>query len=288
MTEAVEKNAPLWMWSKVSSTRWEDSWEERLRFLPPGAVVFLSHPGSRALRIRAYTDARTAGRLCAYFGGTKKKLAEAEWNRELARELRPLSVRGRLMIFSEEPAWKRWCGEHPDRDALLIPASMAFGTGSHPTTAGCLRLLADCTKDWLEGSWKQADLGCGSGILGLAGLRLGAGAVEFLDYDDVCARETKRNARLNRIKIAPVAVAEVGSWSPAGAVDVITANLFSDTLVAAAQNLAEGLRPGGWLIFSGVLRPQLPEVVRALRRHGVRVKEHNARGKWVYALAKKS
>jgi ribosomal protein L11 methyltransferase len=288
MSTEPSASKPLYLWSKISSTRWEEEWEERLRFLPTGAVVFLSHPASRALRIRAYTDARTAKRLARYFGGSTKKLAPSEWNRELDRELRPLSVRGRLTIFSEKSAWERFRQEHPERRALFIPASMAFGTGSHPTTAGCLRLLADATRTWTAGRWRQADLGCGSGILGLAGLRLGAETVEFLDYDPVCARETRRNARLNRLKIPPVQVAEVGAWHPETPFDLITANLFSDTLIAAAPSLSQGLRPGGTLIFSGVLRAQLPEVLTALRQHHLLLRRHNDRGKWVFGLAEKS
>jgi ribosomal protein L11 methyltransferase len=276
-----------WLWSKISSVAWEDAWEERLRFLPPGACAILSRPGSRALRIRAYVDARTGKKLLSYFGGSLRKLSAKDWNRELERERRPLHVRDRLVVFSEEAPWKRHRESASPRPSLFIPPSMAFGTGSHPTTAGCLRLLSDITRNLTPKTWHQADLGTGSGILALAGRVFGAGDVEAIDYDPVCLRELRRNARINRIPLKLASVCDVHKWRPLQPCQVITANLFSDTLISASQVLVDALEPGGCIIFSGVLRAQLQEVLRAFTTKGLKVAKFNHQGKWVFGLLNK-
>lgn len=278
---------PCWLWSKISSVAWEDAWEERLRFLPPGACALLSRPGSRSLRIRAYVDARTAKKLHSYFGGSLRKLSDKDWNKELERERRPLRVRDRLVVFSEEAPWKKHRACATPRLHLLIPPSMAFGTGSHPTTAGCLRLLADVTRSLPKGTWHQADLGTGSGILALAGKLFGSGSVEAIDYDPVCLRELRRNARLNRIKIDNLSVCDVHRWKSVAPCEIITANLFSDTLISSADVLAGALAANGAIIFSGVLREQLNPVLEAFSTHGLQQLNISRRGKWVFGMLKR-
>lgn len=267
--------------------KWEDAWEERLRFLPPGSCALLSRPGSRSLRIRAYVDSRTGKKLVSYFGGTLRKLSGKDWNKELRREQRPLHVRDRLVVFSEEAPWKQYRREASVRPSLFIPPSMAFGTGSHPTTAGCLRLLADLSRKMPPQSWHQADLGTGSGILALAGKILGAATVEAIDYDPVCIRELRRNAWRNRQTIDLASVCDVHSWEPLQPCDIITANLFSDTLISAARSISTALKSGGYLIFSGVLRDQLKDVIQSLEARSLVPIFHNARGKWVYGMLQK-
>ena len=278
---------PLWLWSRISSVKWEDAWEERLRFLPPGSCALLSSPGSRALRIKAYTNATTAKKLTRYFGGSAKKLDVAEWNKELHRETTPLRVRGRLIIFSEKDPWNvhRKAGDTPP--SLLIPASMAFGTGSHPTTAGCLRLLADEAQLLNGKNWHLADLGTGSGILALAAKKLGAEIAHAFDYDAVCVKIARLNAKTNRLLLEEIKELDVHDWKPEMRYDIVSANLFSNTLISAAGILADAIKPGGMLIFSGVLREQLPEVSAALTKAGFASPLNNPRGKWVFGKAEK-
>lgn len=252
--------------------------------------MMVSSPRSRALRIKAYTNARTAAKLVRTFGGESRRLEAAQWNKELARELTPLNVRGRLVVYSEEKPWAEHRENFPRARRLLIPASMAFGTGSHPTTAGCLRLLCDeaeALRRTHPCGWRLADLGTGSGILALAGKAFGAAAVEAYDYDPLCIREARRNARRNQLKLDRLEVADVLHWKPEKRFDLLTANLFSDTLIAAAPRLAQALQPGAALIYSGVLREQLAEVQTALAAVGLQAEWHSPRGKWVFARARR-
>jgi ribosomal protein L11 methyltransferase len=164
---------------------------------------------------------------------------------------------------------------------------MAFGTGSHPTTAGCLRLLCDESKR-IRQPWSHLDLGTGSGILALAAHKLGAKPVIAIDYDAVCVRHTRFNAKLNGVRLDVIEKADVLHWKAPRQFRIVTANLYSDTLIAAAENIASMLEPGGALIFSGVLRSQFSKVEQAFARCGVSVDTYNKRGKWVCGIARRA
>lgn len=281
------RDTPLWLWSKFTSARWEDAWQERLSFLPPGTLAIIAHPGSRAVCLRAYVDAPTGRRLARLFGGTLRKLSQKEWNRELDREIRPLSIRGKLIVFSRPEDWLAHRSGPSPIPSLHIPPSIAFGTGSHPTTAGCLRRLHDASRSLPRGAWHMADAGCGSGILALAALLLGAATAEAFDYDPHCVREARKNATLNRLKLTRLTRADAHTWQPLQPCDILTANLYTDILTSCATNLAAALKPGGILIFSGVLRPQLPQVLNAFTRAGLQPQSTNPRGKWVHGTCLK-
>jgi ribosomal protein L11 methyltransferase len=164
----------------------------------------------------------------------------------------------------------------------VIPASLAFGTGEHATTAMSLRFLEQVTRRWKRG-WSLADLGTGSGILALAAKRLGAGLAIGVDNDPAAISMAKSNARLNKIRDAAFKLGDVHRWTPAQKTDVITANLYSDLLI----EILPKLRGDGWLIFSGILRSQKHEFVGALQRNHLDVVDMKRRGKWMAFLARR-
>jgi ribosomal protein L11 methyltransferase len=164
----------------------------------------------------------------------------------------------------------------------VIPASLAFGTGEHATTAMSLRFLEQLTRRWNPG-WSLVDLGTGSGILALAAKRFGAGLVIGVDNDPAAISMAKSNARLNKIRGATFQLGDVHRWNPAQKTDVITANLYSDLLI----EILPKLRGGEWLILSGILRSQKHEFVRALQRNHLDVIDMKRRGKWMAFLARR-
>ncbi len=148
--------------------------------------------------------------------------------------------------------------EAPDPEAvvLALDPGLAFGTGHHPTTALCLR--------WLDGAYLRGqtliDYGCGSGILALAALKLGAARAIAVDHDPQALEATSANALKSglgeRIRVCtPEAL-------PAGTADVVIANILAGPLIELASRLASLLCPGGWLVLSGILAEQA-EAVRA-------------------------
>ena len=171
---------------------------------------------------------------------------------------------------------------HKDRSRIIIPASLAFGTGEHATTAMTLRFLEQLTRCWSSG-WSLTDLGTGSGILALAAKCFGAGRAIGIDNDPVAISVAKSNARLNKIVGAVFQLFDVQKWNAAQKTDVITANLYSDLLI----KILPKLRGSGWLIVSGILRSQKDDLVHALQRNHLQVTSIKHRGKWIAMLARR-
>lgn len=271
----------MYRWTRLSSQKWEEEWTERLQFLGPGHVVMLTWPESRALKIEAFCDQRTAEKLVSRFGGKATQLASQVWTGQADIPRAPIPIRGRLRIFSDEKQWK---AAGPREGDLFVPAGMAFGTGDHATTATCLRLLCDIEKK-LPAGWKAIDAGCGSGILAIAAEKLGAARVDAFDFDPACVRITRENAKTNGCRRVHVKRADARDIAGFGTVRVILANLFSELLMSSAPGFVEHLEPGGWLVFSGVLQKQSAEVARALRKCGFRSVRIVPRGKWCAGVA---
>jgi len=279
---------PTTVWRKLASAKWADAWEERLRFLGPTRLVLTRLPGGRSIRIDAYGVTAAEGRaLVKGFGGTVVTLANDAWMPSPADALRPVKIRGRLLIAPDPAALPAPRAGRAPTPVLCIPAGMAFGTGEHATTASCLRFLADVSRGLREREWSLLDVGTGSGILALASIRLGAKTAEGFDFDPHAVRTARANARLNRIRSARFHRADVREWEPEGAHAIVAANLFSELLIAVLPRLVRAIEPGGHAILSGILRTQEAGVVRALKAVGLRLLQVTHRGKWVALLARR-
>jgi ribosomal protein L11 methyltransferase len=259
---------------------------ERLLFLGPENVAFTTWPGSNALKIEAYCEERAAQQLVKRFGGRATKLAEHVWTGDPARPRGPLSIRGKLKIFSDKPSWREWRKAGRKPAGVFIPAGIAFGTGEHATTATCLRLLSDIAAE-LPAGFTALDLGTGSGILGIAAKALGASRVEVIDYDPAAVRIARQNTSTNGFRSVKVSRGDVLKLTIRRPFDVVLANLFSDVLIAAAPRIAHAAKPGGWLIFSGVLRKQAQEVASAFEAAGFSRPRIIVRGKWCAGTCQK-
>jgi len=214
---------------------------------------------------------------------TLRFVENQDWSESWKRHYRPLRLGRHLVII---PSWATTALGTADVPVLLDPG-MAFGTGTHPTTQLCLELL----EENLRPGMTVIDLGCGSGILGLAALRLGAGLVLALDTDPEAIRATEDNARLNQI--GANLRTHLGSLTdllqgrvPPGRAALVVANILAGTL---ARMLGEGLpsvlEPGGRLILSGILREQSAEVEAALEASGMTLVEQRSREDWVALVA---
>lgn len=181
----------------------------------------------------------------------RELLADQVWERVWLKDFHPMRFGRRLWVC---PA-----GRRPDQaDALVVDLDpgLAFGTGTHPTTALCLR--------WLDGADLAGralmDYGCGSGILAVAGALLGASPVLAVDHDPQALKATRDNAAKNRVPgIRVFAPDEM----PDARVDVLLANILAGTLVSLAPRLGRLARPGGQLVLSGILREQADWVAAA-------------------------
>ncbi len=201
------------------------------------------------LPARLAAAARTAG-LAAVPPFTTEEVAEQNWVALTQSQFDPIRITDRLWIV---PSWH----EAPDRAAINIELDpgMAFGTGSHPTTRLCLEWLCDAVRPGCS----VLDYGCGSGILGIAAARLGAGDVLGIDIDDKAIEAAASNAARNA-----VALRLQHSAAPLDAAfDLVVANILTNPLCVLAPSIAARIAPGGRVALSGVLETQADQVITA-------------------------
>ncbi len=201
---------------------------------------------------------------------------EADWA-EAWKAFFPVLRIGRRIVI--RPTWRRH-RRQPDDVVLALDPGMAFGTGLHPTTRLCLAMLvsiADLGR--LDGA-HVLDVGCGSGILAIAALRLGGARALGVDTDPIAIEATLANARRNRL--VRRLRARVGSLpADGGPYDVVLANLIAGVLVPLAPLLRAALRDGGTLLASGIFIDREAEVADAFRLAGLVIRDRAAEGEWV-------
>lgn len=278
----------MWVWKKTASKLNEELWQQRLAAIP-GAVFSEGFHAGR-INIDVYTESEEEALvLQACYGGKIEAVQTIDWVAATAPEnTPPLIIRDKLVISAcaDAPALTELKNKYPNRIVLTFPAERAFGTGNHATTSTCLRMLCDEVKG-RKSPWTLTDIGCGTGVLALAGLRLGAKHAISFDFDpiavDVAARNIERNGGAENLRLFP---ADVFEWKPAPGeeADIVLANLFSAVLVKAFPRLKAAMKPnGGILIISGILNTQAPETLQAAQAAGLKVLKVVSRGKWTTA-----
>ena len=261
---------------------WVKAHEDLLKDCAHGQLVVVRRPACKRLELEIACRSRgDSAALLKKFGGWVEALPR-NWLKRFARaDSKPIKVGKRLVVSNVRGTLVSRLSRHKGCSHIIIPASLAFGTGEHATTAMSLRFLEQLTHCWNPG-WSLADLGSGSGILALAAKRFGAGQVIGIDNDPAAISVAKSNARLNQIRGASFQLRDVLRWNPTQKNDVITANLYSDLLI----EILPKLRGAGWLILSGILRSQEGDLVRALQRNKLDVISRKRRGKWMAFLAR--
>lgn len=211
-----------------------------------------------------------------------EQLPDADWVTESQKGMEPISA-GRFHVRTPD---------HPaDETAvdLIIPASQAFGTGQHATTAGCLIMLERMKRDGVAPR-RLIDVGTGTGLLAFAALRLWPRAYATAsDIDPVCEGVVEENARLNGVRLGPgrgamlMVVAdgmEDARLQALGPYDLLIANILARPLIELAPDFAEAVAPGGHVVLAGLLTTQEADVRRAYRRAGFRLARRLERGDW--------
>jgi ribosomal protein L11 methyltransferase len=183
---------------------------------------------------------------------TARQIAECDWTLAWRKFFRPIRPAPNLVV---RPPWETADLKEGETEVIIDPGQ-AFGTGHHQSTALCLRLLARVVS---PGRGEMLDVGCGSGILALAGLKLGAPRAVGLDVDPLAARVSQRNAAINHVGDR-LALIVGGPQCVSGRWPLVAANLTAGDLVDLAGELTRLTAPGGWLIASGLLDEQAAEV----------------------------
>ncbi|MBE3598224.1 MAG: 50S ribosomal protein L11 methyltransferase [Limnochordaceae bacterium] len=208
------------------------------------------------------------------------------WQQAWARTLAPVRV-GSFEVVARGRGGPPSAGIRPIR--LIIPPSMAFGTGHHPTTQQALWALE--TELAGRAAAVVADVGTGTGVLAIAARRLGASRVVAVDTDPLAVAAARENARRNGVTRVVVRRGSVDAarraLAPRGA-DVVVANLLAEWLVQLAGPLATLVEPGGLFIGAGIVAGRLEEVAEAIERQGLGVEAWGSWGGWAWIAGRRA
>ena len=226
---------------------------------PPGATPLWQRSSVTALFASDTDPAAVLRALKGALGGTMpphrfEPLAERDWEREWLKDFKPMRFGARLWVVPTA-----YAAPEPGAVNLVLDPGLAFGTGTHPTTALCLEWL-DAQAAALAGA-RVLDFGCGSGILAIAAALLGASRITAVDLDPQALIATDENAARNGVASRIEAV--LPGAAPAGSYDLLVANILSGPLVELAPTLMARIGPGARFALSGILTAQAAEVAAA-------------------------
>lgn len=210
------------------------------------------------------------------FAPQSRAVAASDWENKWRDYYKPLEIGERLVIVPE------WESAESDRIPVILDPGLLFGTGSHATTRMCLQALEGCT-----GAGKTVlDLGCGSGILGIAAAVLGCESVTAVDIDEKAREIVPANAGLNgcadrfTIRTGDVTGDARLRAKLGGGYDIVLANIVADVILALAPHVRPFMAEGGVFITSGIIDGREDEVESALRAAGFTIEEHKHEEEW--------
>ncbi len=261
---------------------------EALEMLDPapwGVGVFEIEDGTNMHEVGAYFQGAPdqAGlALLATVHGAKSfvisELPDQDWVAKVRRELTPVEA-GRFFVYGSHDADKIPSGS----EALLIEAAMAFGTGHHGTTQGCLRALDRLANDGFQGR-NVVDVGCGTAVLAMGAARIWPGQVLASDIDQVAVEVAEANVAANdltgRVRCVEAAGLDHPDLQTAAPYDLIFANILKAPLIDLAPALCGATEAGGYLILSGILNEQADDVVAAYATSGATPTHREEIGEW--------
>ena len=215
---------------------------------------------------------------------TMEDVADEDWENNWKQFYKPMEIGSRLLVV---PEWEE--AADPTRVKLVLNPGLTFGTGSHATTRLCLQAL----DTHIHGGESVLDLGCGSGILSIAALRLGAARAFACDIDEKCVDVAYENAALNGIGKDTYTV-RWGDVLSDGALrsemgtgyDIVVANIVADVIMGLSPNVRPFLKEGGLFLCSGIIDDRAAEVLAQLKADGWDVFEQRSSEGWFSYLCK--
>lgn len=266
---------------------------ERLIPEPTGIGVFEVEDDSGIWEVGGYFTERPdeAGlALLTTMHGAKpfvvSELPETDWVAKVKRELAPVEA-GRFFVYGSHDADKIPEGSEP----LLIEAAMAFGTGHHGTTLGCLRALDHLANEGFVGK-KVVDIGCGTAVLAMGAARIWPDNVMASDIDEVAVDVAEANVKANdlvgRVQCLEATGFEHGDLQAAGPFDLVFANILKGPLIDLAPDMAANLQGSGYAILSGILVHQAEDVIEAYARSGINLYRREDIGDWTTLILQRS
>ena len=216
---------------------------------------------------------------------TMENMEDADWENNWKQFYKPMEIGDRLIVI---PEWES-TGVPEDRVALRLNPGLTFGTGSHATTRLCLMAL----EKHITGGQTVLDLGCGSGILSIAALLLGADRAVACDIDEKCTDVAYENAALNGVGLdrytvrwGDVVTDQALRQELGGPYDVVVANIVADVIKALASTVRPLVKEGGIFLCSGIIDDRAEEVAQCLRDNGWTIAEARSSEGWFSYLCR--
>ena len=215
---------------------------------------------------------------------TIDSVADADWENNWKKFYKPMEIGSRLLVV---PEWEE--AADPTRVKLVLNPGLTFGTGSHATTRLCLQAL----DKYIHGGEKVLDLGCGSGILSIAALVLGAKEAFACDIDEKCVDVAYENAALNgvgkdryTVRWGDVLTDRALQAQLGGGYDIVVANIVADVIIGLSGRVRPFLKEGGLFLCSGIIDERAEEVLAQLRADGWTVMERHDSEGWYSFLCR--
>ena len=233
----------------------------------------------------ALENLKKTAQACGTLLMTMDSLQDADWENNWKQYYKPMEIGERLLVI---PQWEQ---EDPKvrkaleggRVPLILEPGLTFGTGSHATTRLCLTALEKAVR----GGEKVLDLGCGSGILSIAALKLGAASALAVDIDDKCLDVAHENAAMNGIgrdtytvKVGDILSDEALRAEIGGGYDVVLANIVADVIIGLGPMVRSLLRENGVFLCSGIIDTRAEEVADKLRQAGLEILDTRSSEGW--------
>ena len=286
--EFLEENRQYWDYVDEGLEQQMQGLSQIRLYLEEGPAVpeTISHLKDQLAALRAQYPATDFGSLDVQLANVK----DEDWENNWKQYYKPMEIGERLLVI---PEWEqenvkgqaKYAGKVP----LILEPGLTFGTGSHATTRLCLTALEEA----VHGGETVLDLGCGSGILSIAALRLGAVSAKAVDIDDKCLTVAYENAALNGIgkDRYTVLVGDVLSNGAlretlGGGYDVVVANIVADVIIGLAPMVRQFLKPGGLFLCSGIIDDRAQEVREKLKADGWDVIEQRQSEGWYSFLCR--
>ncbi len=244
------------------------------------AFIPLEETETTAPKIRSdIENAAINGKEYIDFGSleiTRRVVEGDDWLEIWRKHFRPLHIGASVVIV---PEWIDYDKE--DGEVIIkLDSNMAFGTGEHETTSMCLKLL----QDYLKEGDVCIDVGCGSGILGIAAVKLGAKLAYLTDIDEIAVKSAKHNCLNNGVS-AKAVVAHSDLLNDAEIKgDIMLANITGEILCRLAPSIPKNLKNGGTLILSGIIESRLDMVIKAFTAQNLKLEKKVKEGEW-FALS---
>ena len=213
-----------------------------------------------------------------------ENMKDEDWSENWKQFFKPLEIGKRVLVV---PEWEENIPES-DRIKFLINPGLSFGTGSHESTKMCIEEIEKHVKD----GDKILDLGCGSGILSVIALLLGAGDATAVDIDPMAVEVAYSNLKLNNLSediyhgfAGDITTdTELCNKLAAEKSDIVLANIVADVIIALSGYVKDFMKPDGVFICSGIIIERKDEVVSALENAGLKIKEVRTMGEWAAAV----